>query len=173
MTETNDLLITFREAGIGRMFDKYKLSSIPDAEVARLWVQEQMEHDLEAGRPIWVTGDDHISCVVAHCIAKSALARDFRVRVLSLVDIRRELDEDDTDLFDLDLLVMIDFDNPAFEKNPYHDREIADIEDTLIRMIRLERSVLFHLSQNQTWWTPRLMNEIAKGEQMIVLGDVE
>lgn len=173
MTYSRDLLMAFREAGIGAKYDKYNLSSIPDAQMVKQWVQEQMEYDLESGQSIWVTGDDELSCVVSHCIAKSAVARDFRVRVMTILDLLRELDEDDTDLFDIDLLVLIDFDDPHYEANPHDAKTQHSLEDTLMRRLRLERSILFHLSAEPTWWSPRLMNEVSKGVKLRALGSVE
>ena len=164
----------FREAGIGRKYDRYKLGQLEDVSDVITFVQNDMETHIEEGKPIWITGEYRKADVVAHCVLKSAVARDFRVRMMTPEDLRREMDEDDTDLFDLDLIGMLDFDDPHYPTNPYNPETARQMEDTLMRLIRLERSVLFHMTPETPWWSKRLRDEIENNAmQFIVMGGLE
>jgi hypothetical protein len=171
----HELVLAFREAQIGRKYDRYSLSQLDDVDDVLAFVKVNMEQHIEAGRSIWITGDYRKTDVVGHCILKSAVARDFRVLMLTPGELMRLLrdPEGEDDLGDLDLLGVMDFDDPHYLTNPFNPEEVKLVEDTLMRFMRRERSILFHMTPDTPWWSERLRNEIERQSvRFIVCGEV-
>lgn len=168
--EKEDYQIAFREARIPPLYYREKLTEMDFASHVLAYVQDEMIDAVEQGEGALVLSDDYErGDRVLHALAKSLVARNFEVMTLTVTDLLAELDDTDTNLWHMEVIVLADFDNPAFVENPLPPFRRFMVEEAVTRLLKLERPVFAYMTEDSPWWSDRLRTLLGRRTRRFVV----
>jgi len=159
----------FQNSNIPIIYHGTKISEVDKSGNLLAYVKsEAFVKDITKGKGIRISGDDkHFEKDVAcYCLAKSVIARDITPFVLHLRDFEKERDDPDSLMWDASVIVLPDFDNPHFSKNPLH-------EDTLQLLVTSGKTFIYTLSKNSNWWSEYIISRLEKKTQEFIITMIE
>lgn len=171
MSMNKALIDAFNYANIPSSYHHKSLKQMGEVAKPMLdYVTTDMVTDIRLGRGVCLEGSDDLLCIEALALyGKSAVARGIRTCMFDYFDFYKALDDLDHPVWDCQLIVFPELDDPWRETNPFSaDMQVA-LERYLMYFLTREVAISFFAANPSPWWPSRMMDRLFSSAKRIKL----